>query len=61
LLAWRQPFEGPGHAPFVKRHEPRAQLGQHLAVDAFVQVGADLMGAGHVELGGVQGPTWAAV
>jgi len=61
LLARRQPLDGPGHAAFIEGHEPRAQLGQHLAVDAFVQVGADFMGAGHVELGGSQGPTWAAV
>ncbi len=61
LLAWCQPLDSPGHAAIVERHEARTQLGQHLAVDAFVQVGADFMGAGHVELGGAQGPTWAAV
>ena len=61
LLTWRQPLDGPGHAALIEGHETRAQLGQHLAVDAFVQIGADFMGAGHVELVGSQGPTRAAM
>ena len=61
LLARCQPLDGAGHAAFIERHETRAQLCKHLAVDAFVQVGADFMGAGHVELVGSQSPAWAAV
>ncbi|MNL15926.1 hypothetical protein D3C87_1369430 [compost metagenome] len=48
LLAGRKSTHGPRQAALVERQEPCTQLAQHLAVDAFFQVGADFMGAGHV-------------
>ncbi len=47
LLARRQPFHGAGHATFVQFEKAGAQLTENLAVDSFVQIGADFMGAGH--------------
>ena len=54
LLARRQAFDSPGHAAGIEGEETRAQLGQYLAVNAFIQVRADFMGTGHVELNGSQ-------
>ncbi|MNN85795.1 hypothetical protein D3C81_2031270 [compost metagenome] len=48
LLACRQPFKGTTEAAFIEFEKTRAQLAEYLAVDAFVQVGADFVGARHV-------------
>ncbi|MNV06233.1 hypothetical protein D3C71_966020 [compost metagenome] len=48
LLTGRQAFHGTRHAALVELQETRAQLTENLAVDSFVQIGADFMGAGHV-------------
>ena len=48
LLAGRQTFECPAKATFIELEKTRAQLAEYLAVDAFVQIGADFMGARHV-------------
>ena len=50
LLTRRQRSHGPRQATAVDLEEARAQLRQHLAVDAVIDVRADFLGARHVLL-----------
>ena len=47
LLACRQRLHGPRQATLVEQQEARPQLGQDLAVDAFVDVGTDFLSTAH--------------
>ncbi|MNP47640.1 hypothetical protein D3C76_1417050 [compost metagenome] len=51
LLACRQTVHCPLQAPLVQLQETRTQCRQDLAIDAFVQVGADFVRVVHCALG----------
>lgn len=50
LLPARQPVHGPPQAPLVERQKTLAQLAEHLAVNALIEVGANFVGVVHGEL-----------
>ena len=54
LLARRQPLSRTLQTALIELQEPRPQCRQDLAVDAFVQVGADFVGVVHCTLGAGQ-------
>ncbi|MNJ41686.1 hypothetical protein D3C77_366170 [compost metagenome] len=58
LLPARQPVHGPPQAPLVERQETLAQLAEHLAVNALVEVGANFVGVVHGELNRPSGEQW---